>query len=249
MSSLQNEAKTLWQRERSRREALWNLQGLRPGDPAAAALLNALDVIEQEELSNPIGPAHALNSNEVQARVPLTKFENFTIVRDEDIPEPWLERFTQASTGSTRLREGSYSRDWSNFLELWQSEMRLLTRHRQTRDLWQREAQRWELLQRLRELDIGAPTAGPLLAALKHLESQDDPRFKTLDNVQAEVLEKGMELIPDRRLPLPWNLRFAHFLGRSSSSNEWWSREQWLEFLSAWKQAVEHVEQHRLTVQ
>jgi hypothetical protein len=248
MSSPKDESKTLWQREKNKREALWTLQGMRPGDPAAGVLLNALDIIEAEEQVDPIGPAFTLSNEEIRDLVPVTELRGFRIIRDDDIPQPWRERFTQASTGSTRLPEGSYSHDWNKFLETWQSEMRLLTRHRQTRDLWLREARRWELLQQLRELNIGAPAAGPLLEALEQLESLDDPRIKTLDMVQVEVLNKDMELIPDRRLPLPWNLRFAHFLGRSSSNNVWWSSKQWLEFLSAWKQAREHVERHRLAV-
>jgi hypothetical protein len=249
MSSPESEAKTLWQREKKKREALWELQGMRPGDPAAGVLLDVLDAIEEEEQVDPIGPAFTLSSEEIRDLVPVTELRNFRIIMDDDIPQPWLERFAQASTCSTRLPEGSYSHDWNKFLELWQSEIRLLTRHRQTRDLWQREARRWELLQRLRELNVGAPAAEPLLEALEHLESLDDPRIKTLETVQTEVLEKDMELIPDRRLALPWNLRFAHYLGRSSSANAWWSSKQWLEFLDAWKQALEHVERHRLAVQ
>ncbi|WP_146615240.1 hypothetical protein [Pseudomonas fluorescens] len=252
MRSPKNEKKTLWQREKNKREALWQLQGLRPGDPAAGVLLNVLDVIEAEELVDPIGPAFTLSSEEIRNLVPVIELRDFRIIRDEDIPQPWLERFTQASTGSTRLPEGSYSHDWLNFLNIWQNEMRLLARHRQTRDLWQREARRWELLQQLRELNVGDPTAGPLLEALEHLESLDDPRIKTLDMVseivRGDVLKKDIVLIPDRRLPLPWNLRFAHFLGHSSSNKVWWSSKQWLEFLDAWKQALEHVERHRLAV-
>lgn len=126
----EEQEKRLWQREKTRRRALWQLQGLRPGDPAAAEWLLMLNEVEFLERSEPIGEGCALTIEQLRKRVPVVELRGFRIVRDDDIPEPWRERFGQASTGSTRLHEGSYSRDWLRFLSLWEQEMAHLQQHR-----------------------------------------------------------------------------------------------------------------------
>ncbi|MDH0574220.1 hypothetical protein N7668_23600 [Pseudomonas fulva] len=127
--------KRLWQREKQRREALRRLQRLQPGDPEASEWVVMLDEVEFLERSEPIGEGCALTIEQLRKRVPIIEVRgvdlyDFSIVRDEDIPQPWLERFGQASIGSTRLKEGSYSRDWLRFLNLWEQEMNLLQQHR-----------------------------------------------------------------------------------------------------------------------
>lgn len=52
------------------------------------------------------------------------------IVRDQDIPQPWRERFLCASRGSTRLVEGTYYQDWEKFVSEWKREMAHLELHR-----------------------------------------------------------------------------------------------------------------------
>jgi hypothetical protein len=52
------------------------------------------------------------------------------IIWERDIPQPWRERFLQASIGSTRVSDGPYVADWDNFLTEWEREMRHLQTHR-----------------------------------------------------------------------------------------------------------------------
>lgn len=117
-------------REKARRRALWQLQGLKPGDPAAKEWLLVLAEVEFLDQAEPIGNGHQLTIEQLRKMVPIVELRGFGIVRDDDIPEPWRERFGQASAGSTRLPEGSYSRDWMKFLALWPEEMTLVQQHR-----------------------------------------------------------------------------------------------------------------------
>ncbi|KPM66439.1 hypothetical protein DBB42_13030 [Pseudomonas plecoglossicida] len=106
-------------RETARRQALWALAGLTPGDPRAADALVILDGIERQEQRSPF------------PSVPATEIPGgIVIVRDGDIPEPWKQRFHCASRGSTRLLEGAYWYDWEKFLSEWQKEMAHLEQHR-----------------------------------------------------------------------------------------------------------------------
>lgn len=52
------------------------------------------------------------------------------IILEQTIPQPWRERFHQASIGSTRLIDGPYARDLDKFLVGWEAEMRHLEAHR-----------------------------------------------------------------------------------------------------------------------
>ncbi|MDP9524529.1 hypothetical protein [Pseudomonas putida] len=126
----EEQEKRLWQREKARRQALWKLKGLRPGDPAAAELVATLNEVEFLDQSEPIGSGSALTIEQLRKQVPIVELRGFSIVQDHDIPQPWRERFGQASTGSTRLHEGSYSRDWLRFLSLWELEIAHLKQHR-----------------------------------------------------------------------------------------------------------------------
>lgn len=132
------DAKCLWQRERKRRYALWDLERLHPGSDRAIEYLAILDEIERQDRDDPIGDAVAMSVDELREHVPETEIDgvsgsHFVVVLDEHIPEPWKTRFEEASTGSTRLRQGCYARDWHRFLRLWTAEMQHLAAHREMR--------------------------------------------------------------------------------------------------------------------
>lgn len=129
------DATRLCQRERKRRCALWDLERLQPGSDQAIQYLAVLDEIERQDRDDPIGDAVTMSVDELRECVPETEIEgvsgsHFVVVLDEHIPEPWKTRFEEASTGSTRLRQGSYARDWRRFLRLWSAEMQHLAAHR-----------------------------------------------------------------------------------------------------------------------
>ena len=121
-------------RESVRRKALWTLSHLMPGDPKAAAILDVLNGIEVQEcvdlnLSHPV-----LDIDTVRKAVLIERHSSgISIVREASIPQPWRERFLQASVGSTRLVDGPYAHDWEKFLAQWQLEMRNLDAHMSAR--------------------------------------------------------------------------------------------------------------------
>lgn len=120
--------------ETARRKALWALASLNLGDPQADAVLRVLDDLEHKELAYPT-LQEALSAEEVLNLVPAHPHPvGMAIVRDEDIPQPWRERFGCASRGSTRVAEGAYLHDWLKFLLKWQQEMTHLERHREACD-------------------------------------------------------------------------------------------------------------------
>ncbi|RON42283.1 hypothetical protein BK664_01465 [Pseudomonas brassicacearum] len=132
------DANRLWQRERKRRYALWDLERLHPGSDRAIEYLAILDEIERQDHDDPIGDAVTMSVDELRECVPETEIEGVSgshcvVVLDEHIPEPWKTRFEEASTGSTRLRQGSYAGDWRRFLRLWEREMQHLAAHREMR--------------------------------------------------------------------------------------------------------------------
>lgn len=118
-------------RESVRRKALWTLSHLIPGDPKAAAIVDVLDDIEGKE---PVDLNHSHPSLDLDAACKAVQIERHSsginIVRETSIPQPWRERFLQASIGSTRLVDGSYAHDWDKLLTQWQLEMRHLCAHR-----------------------------------------------------------------------------------------------------------------------
>lgn len=121
-------------RESVRRKALWTLSRLMPGDPQAAAILSVLDDIERQER---VDLNHSHPGLDIDAARKIVQIERHSsginIVNEASIPQPWRERFLQASIGSTRLTTGPYAHDWEKFLAQWQVEMRHLDAHRSAR--------------------------------------------------------------------------------------------------------------------
>lgn len=117
-------------RESLRRKALWTLSHMMPGDPQAAAILNVLDDIEDQERVDLNQNHPRLDIDAVRKAVLIERHSSgITIVREAGIPQPWRERFLQASIGSTRLVDGPYAHDWEKFLTQWQAEMLHLDAH------------------------------------------------------------------------------------------------------------------------
>ena len=116
--------------ESTRRRALWELASFSPGDPKASRLLIILDDLDHQECHSASFTEKPLELNAVRDSVPIKHHHSgIDIVLERDIPEPWRERFLQASIGSTRFREGPYARDWEKFLVEWELEMQHLHNH------------------------------------------------------------------------------------------------------------------------
>lgn len=126
-------------RESVRRKALWTLSRLVPDDPQAAAILDVLDDIKDQERLD-LNQSHPhLEIDAVRKAVLIERHSSgINIVDEASIPQPWRERFQQASIGSTRLTDGTYAHDWEKFLALWRAEMQHLDAHMSAR----RERQR-----------------------------------------------------------------------------------------------------------
>lgn len=93
--------------EVAKRRALWALADLRPGDELTGQ--GMFNVIE-------------IQSNSGQR-----------LVIEDSMPEPWRQRFSAASVGSTRLAAGPYLRDFQKFVMSWNDEMEHLKAHRESR--------------------------------------------------------------------------------------------------------------------
>ncbi|MCQ3032516.1 hypothetical protein NLO88_17830 [Pseudomonas syringae] len=120
--------------EITRRRALWELASFSPGDPKASRLLIILDDLDHQERHSAPCTDKPLELDAVRDAVPIKRHQSgIDIVLEIDIPQPWRERFLQASIGSTRLPDGPYARDWENFMSEWESEMRHLALHRAAR--------------------------------------------------------------------------------------------------------------------
>jgi hypothetical protein len=94
---MMTDANRLWQRERKRRYALWDLEKLQPGSDHAIQYLAILDEIERQDRDDPIGDAVAMSVEELRECVPETEIvevsgSHFVVVLDEHIPEPWRTR-------------------------------------------------------------------------------------------------------------------------------------------------------------
>lgn len=117
--------------EKVRRRALWALASLHPGNPDASepiAVLNDLDAQERSSApltGTPVGLEEVRDSVQAQHHK-----SGIDIVLEHEIPQPWRERFLQASVGSTRLADGPYATDWQKFLNEWEREMQHLQNHR-----------------------------------------------------------------------------------------------------------------------
>lgn len=124
--------------EKSRRRALWAIAGLVPGDPKAADALMILEELDEQERKGAPSTNRSFSLTEVQDCVVAHRhFSGIYIVLEITIPQPWRERFSQASIGSTRLAAGPYACDWEKFLDEWDAEMAHLEKHR---DLVAKEA-------------------------------------------------------------------------------------------------------------
>ncbi|MBI6750757.1 hypothetical protein [Pseudomonas syringae] len=120
--------------ERSRRKALWALANLHPGDPDASEPLTILDYLDTKERSSASSTNTAIDLREIRDVAPVLRHRSgIDIVLERDIPQPWRERFLQASVGSTRIADGPYATDWDKFLTAWEQEMAHLQQHRATR--------------------------------------------------------------------------------------------------------------------
>ena len=127
-------ADNLRSRESVRRKALWTLSHLVPGDPKAAAILDVLDDIEDQERNDPKRNRSPVDIDAIRRAVLIERLSSsIRIVQEVSIPQPWRERFLQASVGSTRLVDGPYAHDWEKFLTEWLVEMRHLAEHRYAR--------------------------------------------------------------------------------------------------------------------
>ena len=121
-------------RESVRRKALWTLSHLMPGDPKAVTILDVLDDIEDQERVDLNRNPPGLDIDTVRKAVQIERHNyGINIVWEASIPQPWCERFLQASIGSTRLVDGPYAHDWEKFLTEWLVEMRHLAEHRYAR--------------------------------------------------------------------------------------------------------------------
>ncbi|WP_041931535.1 hypothetical protein [Pseudomonas poae] len=126
--------------ESTRRRVLWELASLSPGDPKASRLLIILDDLDHQERHSASSTDKPLELNVVRDAVPIKRHHSgIDIVVELDIPQPWRERFLQASIGSTRLPEGLYGRDWRKFLDEWEGEMEHFLKHKAARAASQRD--------------------------------------------------------------------------------------------------------------
>ncbi|WP_426108791.1 hypothetical protein [Pseudomonas sp. TWR1-1-4] len=121
----------LRQLEGARRRTLWALASLRPGDPNASDLLAILDGLDDQERNDTPCSDKLLDLIEVRNSVSVMRhYSGIDIILERTIPQPWRERFHQASIGSTRLIDGPYASDWDKFLNEWEREMQHLQTHR-----------------------------------------------------------------------------------------------------------------------
>nr|WP_256348913.1 hypothetical protein [Pseudomonas sp. B6001] len=121
----------LRQLEGARRRTLWALACLRPGDPTASELLAILDDLDDQERNDTPCSDRLLELSEVRNSVSVTRHNSaIDIILEQTIPQPWRERFHQASIGSTSVPDGPYATDWDKFLVEWEREMQHLQNHR-----------------------------------------------------------------------------------------------------------------------
>jgi hypothetical protein len=115
----------LREREKLRRKALWTLSMLQPGDPKAKPVVDVLDDIDRRGASDKAGSVDELDT----VVVTELKAHGLQIVHEASIPQPWRERFLQASMGSTRHADGPYLHDFQKFIVMWKQEMEHLQAH------------------------------------------------------------------------------------------------------------------------
>jgi inhibitor of KinA sporulation pathway (predicted exonuclease) len=114
---------SLFYREKARREALW--LSLIQDPEQRAQILKTLALIEHLDRRSPIGDGTKLTTAELRKSVRIVPYSSGTIahVIESEIPQPWRERFQQASAGSTKgSKDTAYAHDWLKFLEFWDKE-------------------------------------------------------------------------------------------------------------------------------
>lgn len=111
----------IWKRERDRREAIWQLAELQPGDQKARPILQRLAELERLDREQPLANC-ALDLQQLHDLPSEPHPIGFSIVRDADIPQPWLSRFAIAAGPISRVAEGVYRHDWTDFLDAWAKE-------------------------------------------------------------------------------------------------------------------------------
>ena len=117
--------------EAKRRKALWMLANISPGDSKAFDALSILDDLDLQERKAPPHADKALELSQLRDCVTVQHHHSgIDIISELTIPQPWRERFVQASIGSTRLLDGPYASDWDKFLVEWEREMQHLQDHR-----------------------------------------------------------------------------------------------------------------------
>lgn len=120
----------LYDREHERRDSIWRLELIDLGSKSAEPFLESLSRISNADEIDPIGEAYARSVDEVFEMVPITSVPgSIDYVGYDDIPEPWCERFLQASAGSTATIRGCYAGDWKKFIRLWGVEMEMVVEH------------------------------------------------------------------------------------------------------------------------
>lgn len=121
----------LREREKTRRRVLWALASLRPGDPTASELLTILNDLDDQERNDYPCSGKPLEFIEVRNSVSVMRHNSgIDIILEQTIPQPWRERFLQASIGSTRVPDGPYATDWDKFVNEWEREMQHVQNHR-----------------------------------------------------------------------------------------------------------------------
>lgn len=117
--------------EAKRRKALWMLANISPGDSKAFEALSILDDLDFQERKYSPSAGKALELNKLRDCVTVQHHDSgIDIILEQTIPQPWRERFHQASIGSTRLIDGPYAANWDKFLTEWEREMQHLQNHR-----------------------------------------------------------------------------------------------------------------------
>ncbi|WP_282413281.1 hypothetical protein [Pseudomonas sp. PS01299] len=120
----------IWQRERARREAIWQLDALQPGDHNARPILQRLSELEQLDQEQPLAVC-TLDLQQLHELPHEPHAIGFNIIRDADIPQPWLSRFAIAAGPICKVAEGVYRHDWTDFLDAWAKENDHINAHRE----------------------------------------------------------------------------------------------------------------------
>ncbi|WP_139834960.1 hypothetical protein [Pseudomonas sp. B35(2017)] len=122
-----------WLRERERRQVIWELAELQPGDHAAVEILQRLDDLERLDRESPLSECQ-LDLQQLGELPHEAHPIGCWIIRDTTIPEPWKSRFAVALGPAARVQEGWYWHDWTDFLQAWERDTQHIEQHRLARD-------------------------------------------------------------------------------------------------------------------